>query len=832
MAKRIFFVTYHKVLLATELKAYVDLGFEVVFPFFYNDVPDQSAKKNNIDEWLKINTRHSTLSDENLLKISKFNFFSNKKLSRKMSRLLNTYFDYVIVCQNPSWNLPFLLDFKKNIFYRMYGDINTFTAFAKNNPEYKNLIISKQNFKFLPFSNLIIEHEENWVKQRCDVVPYWIEDDVYKLRNKWSPNYDLNEIGMLCPNISNIFYKKQFLYLKKYFEERYYKYFGVQIDKIVDFNIVGSLTREELLKKFTNLTGFLYHYRIENSLYLPPVEAMIIGVPVIFFPNSLLHRMLGNKNLPSLAINEEDAKIKINLLRNKDQKFISEVKRSQEEIIKIYDKKNNLKIFNDYFKNYLDNNALDTNDYLMNNIPSNEHDKKSVLIFTHFQNTYFFDKDYFTVHGIPRVIKKIVESLNESKIPVTLTSLPEDNENIYGFYTSHLKYKNLVKCINLDRVNVFTKNINHKNSLAYLFEKRLKELKVIIFTVNSKFYKTLNKLFGVTEKIKKLIKSLIVLKLFLSQILNIIPRFKSDNPSIIQKFFYCITPHYYLFPEVVYLKKDIKNILYLPDYLPHFFKHRSFFNYNDNELKISKKIIDGSFKVLTNSDFSKNYLPNTDFNVDQSKIISFPMVFLNSNSSEVDYYKLSKIINKNYIFYPTQPHPHKRLDLLIEAWIRLNNTLRSDLKEPISLVLTCGELDNDLLRKINKNKLINELFLFPSINDASIRFLYEHALCLSFTSELEGNFPTQLIEAFIYNCPIVCFDFPLLDESLTEIDKQNLLISEFGDVNLYVMNLFKIINHRQDVIDNQNKIRNKIIDKHSYLNFKKNIYKMHNKLII
>lgn len=831
MAKRIFFVTYHKVLLNTELKAYLDLGFEVVFPFFYDDIPDQSAKKNNSDEWLKINSSNSTLSNECLLKILRFNFFSNKKLSREISRLLNEHFDYVIICQNPVWNLPFLKDFKKSIFFRMYGDIDTFSKFAKNNPEYKKLIINKQNFKFLPFSNLIIEHEENWVKQRCEIVPYWLEDDIYKLRDKWSPNYDANEIGMLCPNISNSYYLRHFIYLKNYFEERYYKYFGVQTDNIVDFNIVGTLTRKELLKKFTNLTGFLYHYRNENSLYLPPVEAIIIGVPVIFFPNSLMHRMLGNKVLPSLAMNEEDAKRKIDQLRYKDKKFITEVKRSQEEIIKIYDKKTNLKIFNGYFKNYLNNNKVDTKDYLINNVLDNRQDNKSVLIFTHFQNTYFFDNDYFTVHGIPRVIRKIVESLNDLKIPVTLTSLPEDNENIYGFYTRHLKYKNLVKCINLNDLNVFTKNINLINSLAYLSEKKIKDFNIVIFTVKSKFYRNLNKRFGVTDKIRKIIKSLVISKLFLSKIFNIFSISKSNNQSSITNFFYSITPHYYLFPEVVFLKKEIKNVTYLPDYIPHFFKHRSFFKYDDNELKISKKIIDGSFKVLTNSDFSKNYLPKTDLNVDPSKIISFPMVFLNSNSAEVDYYNLSKIINKSYIFYPTQPHPHKRLDLLIDAWIRLNNTLRSDQKKPISLVLTCGELDNALLIDIKKNILIDELFLFPSINDASIRFLYEHALCLSFTSELEGNFPTQLIEAFMYECPIVCFDFPLLNESLTNSDKHNLLVSEFGDVRLYVKNLLKVIDNRDNIIIKQNKIRKKIITKHSYLNFQKNIVKMHKDIL-
>ena len=88
-------------------------------------------------------------------------------------------------------------------------------------------------------------------------------------------------------------------------------------------------------------------------------------------------------------------------------------------------------------------------------------------------------------------------------------------------------------------------NINITNSLAYLFEKKIKSLPIAIITLNSRLYKFLNNRLGVTNQIKKMIKNLIDIKLFLSQKFNIFSRFKNNNQVNIQNFYYSITPHYY-----------------------------------------------------------------------------------------------------------------------------------------------------------------------------------------------------------------------------------------------------------------------------------------------
>ena len=50
-----------------------------------------------------------------------------------------------------------------------------------------------------------------------------------------------------------------------------------------------SSVQMELASSHDKVThhSYFFHYRMENSLYLPPVEAMIIGVPVILGKNGI-----------------------------------------------------------------------------------------------------------------------------------------------------------------------------------------------------------------------------------------------------------------------------------------------------------------------------------------------------------------------------------------------------------------------------------------------------------------------------------------------------------------------------------------------------------------
>jgi glycosyltransferase involved in cell wall biosynthesis len=812
--ERIFWLGMHKVLVETELKELRALGYEVFNPPYLSKIYDQSANL----QWKDSKT---SLPENVYEKLKNYNFFYNS-ISEEIRELINSYFDVVIVTIHPNWLLNILKFYKGKIIFRTYGSIHRVSELLTDNGSNK-LIMKHDDFIYAPFCNESLEDEEPWLKSRAIVIPYWLTDDIGLEKNTWNlDSFKLKEIGIACPNINNYQYKTHFKYLKQNFEERHYKYFGVQPSENKDFNVVGTLERSAQINYFKKLSGFLYTYRNRNVCYLPPIEMMTLGGPVIFFPGSLLHRFFDDK-APGMVINEDDARKKSKFLLKKDKNFVIEVTDSQKDIVDRYSKEKALVIFKKAYKEILSSKNISKME--SNKSPNHAFfDKeKSVLIIAHFNDAYFYKNgEHLSLHGITRVMRQFNLALNSYKIPVTISALKKDLEVTRGFYTQGALYPNLIKIKPIEDLNLglFDSNLN------FLGNQHVKKIRKHIET-----FFILRKIISFTKQIKVLrnsissfVKITNIIHTQSQRMKNLTLQIPSTKKN--SEYLYIVIPHYYLFPELLKLNKE-NFLLYLPDFIPHFFNGRDVFLNNESHIFIGKELATKAKFIMTNSIFTKNYLHQTPLDVKKNKIINFPMVFLNStNIGEVDYQAISLIINKEFILYPTQPHPNKRLDLLIKAWITL---CRNDLyknQSKIYLVLTAGAINPELIELIKENKLYNYLVLIPSINDSTLRYLYINALCLTITSEVEGNFPTQIIEAIQYNCPVVAMDNPLLYETIKENEK-NILISPFADIDSFVLNIIKVKKNKKKIIAKQRKILPTILHHHSFDNYKKNVLNMH-----
>ena len=99
------------------------------------------------------------------------------------------------------------------------------------------------------------------------------------------------------PNIKNIHHNIHYKFLKKNFNEKHFRYYGVQLDSIKDSQVVGTLPRGELLNRFQSAAGYLYTHNDPWVCYLPPIEMMVVGGPVLFMKGSLLDDFF-HKNAP------------------------------------------------------------------------------------------------------------------------------------------------------------------------------------------------------------------------------------------------------------------------------------------------------------------------------------------------------------------------------------------------------------------------------------------------------------------------------------------------------------------------------------------------------
>ncbi len=329
---RLFWLGMHKILVQTELPRLRELGFEVYNPPYKPD-PNSGTDHQSAERGWNAE-QPTTLPPEVFKKLSSASFFSGP-ITPDLAELLNRYFDAVIVTIDPHWMAEIAKVYKGKILYRNYGHISSMSDFLWNLGVFSQ-ISERDNFWYIPHAAEAARHEHRWLREREAVVPYVPETSVFRIKDRWQLDKPKRrEIMLSCPNLTNPFYKEHFNYLKSHFNDPHYRFYGVQMGKVEDPQISGTLPFDEYLGLYETAAGFLYTYRNPAVCFLPPIEMMIAGGPVIFLQGSLLDQYF-HGDAPGRAKDEAEARLKCERLLASDKAFAQEVISSQSEIRKRY----------------------------------------------------------------------------------------------------------------------------------------------------------------------------------------------------------------------------------------------------------------------------------------------------------------------------------------------------------------------------------------------------------------------------------------------------------------------------------------------------------------
>ncbi|MFH1077830.1 MAG: glycosyltransferase family 1 protein [Patescibacteria group bacterium] len=117
--------------------------------------------------------------------------------------------------------------------------------------------------------------------------------------------------------------------------------------------------------------------------------------------------------------------------------------------------------------------------------------------------------------------------------------------------------------------------------------------------------------------------------------------------------------------------------------------------------------------------------------------------------------------SSNYLLYVGSAYPHKGLDLLIEAWPRL------ELEHPDLHLKIAGSEDVFMrrMRDTVRDAKLSRVEFLGYVRDEELLKLYREALALVFPSRFEG-FGLPPLEAIQAGCPVVCSDAAALPEVL------------------------------------------------------------------
>lgn len=294
-----------------------------------------------------------------------------------------------------------------------------------------------------------------------------------------------------------------------------------------------------------------------------------------------------------------------------------------------------------------------------------------------------------------------------------------------------------------------------------------------------------------------------------------------------------LIPHYHLFPEA--LELESKSVMYIPDFIPHFFEGTNEFGDHESESAIGQALARRASKILTNSEFSRGYLPKSRLQVDHEKIEKFFLPNLNEEPpSEMnlpqDLAIEKLLINQDFLFYPTQPRPNKRLDILFSSFDRLASNYPN-----LKLVLTCNLVENSNFEKAFENIHGKERVIFyQNATDKELAWLYKNCRSLVFTSFMEGNFPPQIFEALYHRTPIVASSLALITERIkaSENSGSPLLLCEPGNVDQFVAGIELCLAEPDEIIARQEPLRKQILTEGSIERFETEVQSVFRRLEI
>ncbi len=482
-----------------------------------------------------------------------------------------------------------------------------------------------------------------------------------------------------------------------------------------------------------------------------------------------------------------------------------------------------------------------------------------IFVLHHFPGEciHFNGSEYAAIDGIPRVMRLMVNALAQSgQYQVKVTARRDQMKNFAGFFQSEAKKQVEIVCLEdlvdqkvplisfLRRVLPLPRSWDNPPGVAPVFQPPQTPIdrkailnpsynrieKVLMSLVYGGWALLLNPLilaaltlrplrrfiktrsFGAASYLEFVARNLGVFEFRLGP-LFLVNKINARFPSSV-----VLIPHYHLFPEALQL--DVRTVMYIPDFTPHFFEATGEFGPHQQESAVGQALVRKTRAVITNSDYSRSYLPETRLQVPAEKINMFYLPNLNPEknsalndkeevhsalASEIEKFK-SALQKHEFLFYPTQPRQNKRLDFLFSVF----DSLCKDYPK-LRLVLTNYLVPGSTFESAYQKMKYKENVLFiPNVSDQGLSWLYQRASALVFTSAMEGNFPPQVFEALYHRLPVVATRLPLITERLEGISDQ-LLLCDLEDKSSFVQFLKRCLADRAAVIEMQEPVREKIL---------------------
>ena len=327
--RRVLWMLNHRTLLPFEAPMLERLGFEVFVPKIH---PASGFRSASVD-WTF--DQRLTIPQRALELLNSFDFY-DQPWDRRVTATLNRYFGTIFVMPHGRIVGEAVDNFEGQVVLRAFGLANSenygevLTEVADQSVLNKIEAIGPRFWFGEAYDNLH-EIEPAVIASRAVYLPIGLPETAFAHADTWSGVEPT--VLMVCPDINvSPYYRTLYEDFKEHLGDLPHVIVGAQSTPVDDPNVVGFVEDDALIELYQSCR-LMYYPSVElRHVHYSPIEAAVVGMPVVFRSGSLLDRLSGG-TVGGRAESLADARRLVEQLLADDAETIATVRADQHRMV-------------------------------------------------------------------------------------------------------------------------------------------------------------------------------------------------------------------------------------------------------------------------------------------------------------------------------------------------------------------------------------------------------------------------------------------------------------------------------------------------------------------
>jgi hypothetical protein len=328
--RRLLWSVNHKTLMQAEVPILRSLGWEVFVPKIFPDHPEFRSAATTYEYDAALGLPPATLAV-----LNRHNFIE-RTWSPTVTEIVNSRFEAIVV--NFSYYVTPLFEAAT----KFHGTLIA-RAFGREHPRRYSELASQRDgllgelaamgdrFIFGQGYANIAEVEDPPLPQRARTITVPLPDWIYRHHDTWSGG--AGKAVFLCPSIAIPgYYSDVYDRIKKDFGDLPHVIFGRQPKPVADPAVLPYLTDDELVALLRAAPVFVYPSAEPRHIHYSPLEAIIVGTPVLYRRGALTDVIAGTP-LPGACTDTGEMRDKARRLLAGDRGLAEAIRTSQHRIL-------------------------------------------------------------------------------------------------------------------------------------------------------------------------------------------------------------------------------------------------------------------------------------------------------------------------------------------------------------------------------------------------------------------------------------------------------------------------------------------------------------------